>query len=1078
MDLYKEQKKLQQDSYNLLKKRIEELTTNKDSHLQTFAKAKGLLVYIKNFIEAVNNFILEYLQQVIGKVIQQDNNHYAKLLEVEYKNIHDAIAKPLSWAMFDKSKMSRTVDEISNSKRDFQTKDIKHLRKLIQNVIDDLSKYINIGADYYRDLSNEPNKIFKESPQRVALAIWQLNSNEIVNVVVVYLLSLQQKDNADDENSANSRQSFGGDIGVAIHELIAKKYFKDVEELKGDELKSAYREYQNNNFEALEQLSKPLLSEKVELEIGQKMLDLALEAKVIKEYSKPNDEKNFNYLKLNSELLKQMNSTDKQIAYGASMVYKPMVIEPLDWGGMYGGGFLADDNIESRFDLSFIKASNKKDREAIHKKEIPKVVLEAVNNLQHTPFKINGKILDVLLDYHSDINYMKKKNRVDFAYYRILREILSANLYNKTQKEIEKHFKNTKYIKVKDYELYETDKKRIKKALKEIEKSKDIERFRLDSEIYYEIAKYKQGFDTIIQIAKEMKRFEQFYFVWRMDFRGRLYPQQTLLHPQAGDMPKSLLLFAKEKPLDKKGEEWFLIHGANCYGEVDKEIFSKRIEWIKEHNDIILSCAKDYRSENFWKRAGDPFKFLAWCFEYERYIKNPKTFTTSIPIAIDGSNNGFQHITALLRDTQGAKKVNVLPSYNKECELKMSDFYAEVAIELKSLILKEIEKFEKQKENFIEKNGLFFREEEREIFEPLYHLDTISKYLEEADKNSLKPLQYYTTYLFDNFSKEMNFTIKEFDEIEKAVQTIERKVRKEVGDDDLEEIKLSIIDEFYPLIQKAKRAKRREDIFLKNGKAFSIKKELKLEASSLYSRLIDKNLINRSFVKSPVMTESYGSSREGKAKALLEKIEALGVLSNLVEDNRYLVAFEITKLLEDALSLVSSSPAKYKRWMKRYASDIVNGDNPIVWQTPLGLEVKQVDFQAKRVKVSIANGRKVEFKTFTDKLDKTAHKKGLSPNFIHSLDASHLMMSINSLVKKGIKDIVTVHDSFATHANNVEVLSITLREAFISLHQKEILKELTDFWQECFGIKQKKISYIDKDNFDLNEILKSDYFFA
>jgi len=1078
MDLYKEQEKLQQDSYNLLKKRIEELTNNKSSHLQTFAKAKGLLVYIKKFIEVVDKFMVEYLQQVIGKVIQQDNNHYAKLLEVEYKNIHDAIAKPLAWSMLDKSKISKTVDFISSSKTDFKTKEKNHLKKLVQKVIDDLYKHISIGADYYSDLANEPNRLFKENPQRVALAVWQLNSNEIVNTVVVYLLSLQQKDNADNENSANSRQSFGGDIGVAIHELIAKKYFRDIEKLKDNELKSAYREYQNDNFEELEQLSKPILSEKVELEIGQKMLDLALEVKIIKEYTKPNDEKNFNYLKLNSELLEKMNSTDKQIAYGASMIYKPMVIEPLDWDGMYGGGFLSDKNIESRFELSLIKASNKKDRKALQGKVIPKTILEAVNNLQHTPFKINTKILNVLLDYHSDINYMKKRNRVDFAYYRILREILSANLYNQTQKEIEKHFKNTKYIKVKDYKLYETDKKRIKKALKEIEKSKEIETFRLDSEIYYEIAKYKQGFDTIIQIADEMKRFKQFYFVWRMDFRGRLYPQQTLLHPQAGDMPKSLLLFATEKPLDKSGKEWFLIHGANCYGEVDKEIFSKRIEWVKEHHNIILSCAKDYRSENFWKRAGDPFKFLAWCFEYERYIKNPETFTTAIPIAIDGSNNGFQHITALLRDTKGAKKVNVLPSYDKDGKLKMSDFYAEVAIELKSLVSKEIEKFEKKKEKLIEKDGLFYKEEEKEIFEPYYHLETISKYLEEIDENSLKPLQYYTSYLFENFSKEMNFNIKELDKIEKTVQTIERKVRKKVGDNDLEEIKLSIIDEFYPLIQKAKRAERRGNIFLKRGKAFSRKKELKLEASSLYSRFIDKDLINRSFVKSPVMTESYGSSTEGKAKALLDKIESKGVLSDLDEDSRYLVAFEITKLLEDALSLVSSSPAKYKRWMKRYASDIVKTDHPIIWKTPLGLEVKQVDFQAKRVKVSIANGRKVEFKTFTDKLDKTAHKKGLAPNFIHSLDASHLMMSVNALAKRGISDIVTVHDSFATHANDVGVLSITLREAFIALHQKEILKELTDFWQECFEIKQKKISYVDKDNFDLNEILKSDYFFA
>jgi len=910
------------------------------------------------------------------------------------------------------------------------------------------------------------------------LAIWQLGSNEIVNMAMVHLLSLQQSDNADDENSANSRQSFGGEIGESIHGRIAWRYFRDVEALKDDELKRVYRDYKNSNFEVLEQLSKPLLSNKTELEIGQKMIDLALEANVIKEYTKPNDEKNFNYLKLNPELLKKMNETDKRIAYGASIVYKPMVIEPQDWQEMYGGGFLADEVMEGYFDLSLIKASSKKDREALNGKQIPKIVLEAVNTLQKSPFKINMKMLDVLLDYHNDINYMKKKNRVDFSYYRILRELLSANLYGKTKEQIEQHFKKTKYIKVKDYELNNSDKKRIEKALKAIGKSKNPTEFKLDSEIYYEIAKYKQGFNTIVQIAKEMHCFERFYFVWRMDFRGRLYPQQTLLHPQAGDIPKSLLLFAREKPLDKEGEKWFFVHGANCYGEADKEIFEKRVTWVKEHHENILSCAKDYRKESFWKKAGDPFKFLAWCFEYERYIKNPETFTTGIPVAIDGSNNGFQHITALLRDIEGAKKVNVLPSYDEYGELSMSDFYAEVAAELKAKMYQKIEVFKEKKESLVEKDGLFYHREDKEVFFSEYHLGEIAEFLEEVEASELLVGQYYTTYLSKNFKAKINFTQKEFDEIEKSLVKIERKVRKEVGEEDLEEIRDSMVDELNRLSKRAKRIEKKGELKVKHKKAFIEKRELKLEASSLYQRFLDKKIINRSFVKGPVMTESYGSSTEGKTKALLEKIESLGILSELEEKSRYIVILELTKLLETALSSVSASPAKYKKWMKRYAKEIVKRNHPVLWQTPLGLEVKQVDFKAEKVKITIDGGRKVEFKVFTDELDTKAHQKGLSPNYIHSLDASHLMMTVNALMQRGITDIVTVHDSFATHANDVSILSITLREAFVSLHKKEILPELCQFWEEFFDVEQKKIPYVNREGFDLEEVLKSEYFFA
>lgn len=107
------------------------------------------------------------------------------------------------------------------------------------------------------------------------------------------------------------------------------------------------------------------------------------------------------------------------------------------------------------------------------------------------------------------------------------------------------------------------------------------------------------------------------------------------------------------------------------------------------------------------------------------------------------------------------------------------------------------------------------------------------------------------------------------------------------------------------------------------------------------------------------------------------------------------------------------------------------------------------------------------------------HNKGFSPNFIHALDATHLFMTVNALKEKNISDIITVHDSFATHANDVTLLSDTLREAFVALHSKEILNDLTHYFKENFEIDAKKIPYVkDKEGFGFEEILKSEYFFA
>lgn len=1068
MELLEKQKELQRSSYELLKERIELLTSSSvGKNVKEYAKAKGLVKYVQQIIEAIEKFQKEYFQQVVSKLIKENEDYLKKELNSDYKNSEDFLAEPITECLLKKGSLHKAVGILCNKKVKFKEQDRGDLEKRFEKVMEFIKDRVAITGDTYGSLSKDKKEMFfKEMPQRVALAINVIAPEEIAYMLTQELLTLQVLDNADVENTSNTRQSFGGKLGEKFHERIAWRFFSS--NYDKDKILKLHNLYFSESFDEIEMLSKPLWHKQIEFEVGQKMIDFALDSGILGEYSKPHDEKNFNYLKLTKDFLKEMSGDDKSIAYSASMTYKPMVIEPLDWCEMYGGGFLQDNLEDSRFNLPLIKASSSKDRKALVGKEIPQEVLDAVNHLQKSAFKIHKPMLEVLLDYHSDINYLSKKNRVDFAYYRILREILSLELDVKDKKEIVKHFKKSKFIKLtKEKELNSSDKKRINSAIKAIEKEQNIDHFKLVSSIYYEIAKYKQGFDTITNIAKEMLAFDKFYFVWRMDFRGRLYPQQTLLNPQAGDLAKSLLLFSEEKALTKEGLEWFLIHGANCYGEADKKPFKERIEWVESHRDAILASVKDYRQEDFWKKAGDPFKFLAWAFEYARYCENPEEFKTSIPIAIDGSNNGFQHITALMRDEKGAEMVNVLPHY-EHGEMVVADFYKSVANRLKELMQSEADKFEEKKDELEEKSGLYYEQKKEEVEVEDYQFDKVVAYLETIEPSRLKYSEFFVTVIL----KASNF-----DALKDRLQEIERRVRVEVGEDDLEEVKASMIDELERLHKRVKREISKGNVSLKKEKAYREVLKQTLYASSLYGRFLEHNHISRKFVKSPVMTESYGSSTAGKAKALLETIEGLGVLKELDEDERYLVALTITKLLEKALNSVSKSPKKYKDWMKSYAKEMVK-KRAIKWTTPLGLEVEQVEYKFEKLKVAIGGYRKVEFNIYTDEIAPQEHVKGLSPNYIHSLDASHLMMTINALAQKGISDIVTVHDSFATHSNEVTLMSERLREMFIELHKNPILETFAEEVKKEFKVEGKKIPYVQKERFDLDEVAKSIYFFA
>lgn len=146
------------------------------------------------------------------------------------------------------------------------------------------------------------------------------------------------------------------------------------------------------------------------------------------------------------------------------------------------------------------------------------------------------------------------------------------------------------------------------------------------------------------------------------------------MNPQGVELAKALLRFAEGEPLDDaEAVKWFLVHGANTYG-IDKVSFDARCQWVDDHKHEILQAADNPLDHlDFWAAADEPFCFLSWCHEFSEWQKNPDSFKSKIPIAMDGTCNGLQHYSALLRDPVGAKYTNLIPAE------KPNDIYGEVA---------------------------------------------------------------------------------------------------------------------------------------------------------------------------------------------------------------------------------------------------------------------------------------------------------------------------------------------------------------------------------------------------------------
>jgi len=184
-----------------------------------------------------------------------------------------------------------------------------------------------------------------------------------------------------------------------------------------------------------------------------------------------------------------------------------------------------------------------------------------------------------------------------------------------------------------------------------------------------------------IAMAKEYANFAQFYFVWSIDFRGRSYPLSVFLSPQSAEWSKALLEFAEPQPCNTLEDvEWLAIHGANVFGN-DKLKMHERVGWAFGFAEEAIAISKDpLATVDIWGKADKPFSFLAWCLEWGRFMANhfengviTHTFYTRLPCAADGTANGIQHLSAILRDEKGARAVNLISGDAP------ADIYADVA---------------------------------------------------------------------------------------------------------------------------------------------------------------------------------------------------------------------------------------------------------------------------------------------------------------------------------------------------------------------------------------------------------------
>ncbi|KAI8578852.1 hypothetical protein K450DRAFT_244823 [Umbelopsis ramanniana AG] len=126
----------------------------------------------------------------------------------------------------------------------------------------------------------------------------------------------------------------------------------------------------------------------------------------------------------------------------------------------------------------------------------------------------------------------------------------------------------------------------------------------------------------------------------------------------------------------------------------------------------------------------------------------------------------------------------------------------------------------------------------------------------------------------------------------------------------------------------------------------------------------------------------------------------------------------------------------------------------VVWTTPLGLPIVQPYRRVGKRQVStLLQTVFIEDPDASCPVNSHKQSTAFPPNFIHSLDATHMLMSAVACQNAGLA-FASVHDSYWTHAADVDTMNKIIRDQFIELHKQPIMESLrTEFIERYQGYK-------------------------
>jgi len=256
-------------------------------------------------------------------------------------------------------------------------------------------------------------------------------------------------------------------------------------------------------------------------------------------------------------------------------------------------------------------------------------------------------------------------------------------------------------------------------------------------------------------------------------------------------------------------------------------------------------------------------------------------------------------------------------------------------------------------------------------------------------------------------------------------------------------------------------------------------KQKKAIKSNRAAKLVN-GLIDRGVVKRTVMTSVYGVTYIGARQQIQEKIEDKlkdkGFDIDEMEKEVFSSAGYVATVTMEVMGDLFQGAKKTKTWLADCAALISQQGHPVAWISPIGIPAIQ-PYRQRRQRTVVTVMQKITVVDETDDLQvhKSRQVTAFPPNYIHSLDSSHMLMTAIEMDRRGLA-FSAVHDSFWTHACDIDEMNEALRECFVELYSQPILSDLKESWE----LRYPEVEFPEcpeLGDLDLNEVKSATYFF-